>query len=339
MNEDASPRRDTPEVSLQDLQAAAERGDPAAMYNLGLLYSKGQDGIPQDYVAALRWLDKAAKKKFPPAYYALGIHHFNGLGVRLSRKNGLGWYFKAARAGVPDAMFQMGLCLQKGIECRPDLDKALFWFRKASDAGLPAAAYKLGTLHSQGVEGQVDEALAVKYWKKAAAAGHPQALFNIGMCLINGYAGTPYDPLKAVCCWELAAAHKSPEAMRELGQACLNGPRTPERNAHAVKWFLLEDAVRHSPENPIFTRKAEFTEAELDAGLRLMGEWVNNPDTRLSPEFVALLASLDEENRAPDDSSAHPQTQGPQTPSSSPVLTPPPGTALRARPAQPPKRR
>jgi len=85
MNDDASPRRDKPEVSLQDLQAAAERGDPAAMYNLGLLYSKGGGGLPQDYVAALRWLDKATKKKFPPAYYVLGIHHFNGLGVRLIR--------------------------------------------------------------------------------------------------------------------------------------------------------------------------------------------------------------------------------------------------------------
>ena len=283
MENDASPRRDTPEMSLQDLQAAAERGDPAAMYNLGLLYSQGEGGLPQDYAAALHWLDKAARKKFPPAYYVLGIHHFNGLGVPLSRKNGVEWYFKAARAGVPDAMFQMGLCIQKGLGISVGLDKALLWFRRASDAGLPAAAYKLGTLHSQGIEGQIDEALAVKYWKKAAATGHPQALFNVGMCYINGYADTPYDPLKAVCCWELAAAHQSPEAMRRLGEACLDGPRTPERNAHAVKWFLLEDAVRHSTQNPVFTRKSEFTQAEIDAGLRLMGEWVNNPDSRLTP--------------------------------------------------------
>ena len=283
MKDDAPLPLDAPECSLPDIQAAAQRGDPAAMYNLGLLYSRGEGGLPQDYAAALRWLDKAAKKKFPRAYYLLGIHHFNGLGVPLSRKNGVSWYFKAARAGVPEAMFQMGLCLQKGVEFQPDLDKALLWFRKASDAGLADADYKLGTLHSQGIQGEIDEARAVRHWKRAAAAGHPRALFNIGMCYTNGYADTPYDPLKAVCCWELAAAHQSPEAMRRLGEACLDGPRPPERNAHAVKWFLLEDAVRHSPENPIFTRKAEFTEAELDAGLRLMGEWVNNPDSRLTP--------------------------------------------------------
>lgn len=141
MENDASLQRDAPEGSLADLQAAAERGDSAAMHDLGLLYSQGEGGLPQDYVAALRWLDKAAKKKFSRAYYLLGIHHFNGLGVPLSRKNGVSWYFKAARAGVPEAMFQMGLCLQKGVEFQPDLDKALFWFRKASDAGLADADY------------------------------------------------------------------------------------------------------------------------------------------------------------------------------------------------------
>lgn len=296
MENDTSPCRETLEGSLPDLRAAAERSDPAAMYNLGLLYSQGEGGLPQDYAAALRWLDKAAKKKFPRAYHLLGVLHFNGLGVPLSRKNGVSWYFKAARAGVPEAMFQMGLCLQKGVEYQPDLDKALFWFRKASEAGLADADYKLGTLHSQGIHGEIDEVRAVRHWKRAAAAGHSRALFNIGLCFINGYGGTPFEPVKAVCCWELAAAAKLPEAMRRLGEACLDGPRTPERSAHAVKWFLLEDAVRHYTENPIFTRKSEFTEAELDAGLRLMGEWVNNPGSRLHQrEVEQLLASLAQE--------------------------------------------
>jgi len=203
----------------------------------------------------------------------------------------------AAERGDPAAMFQMGLCLQKGVEYLPDLDKALFWFRKASEAGLADADYKLGTLHSQGIHGEIDEARAVGYWKRAAAAGHPRALFNLGLCFINGYGGTPDDPAKAVACWELAAAAKLPEAMRRLGEACLDGPRTPERNAHAVKWFLLEDAVRHSAESPIFTRKAEFTQKELDTGLRLMKEWVNNPESRIDPEAQAVLASLAEQVR------------------------------------------
>jgi len=300
MKDDVPLRLDAPECSLPDIQAAAQRGDPAAMYDLGLLYSHGQGDLKQDYVAALQWFDKAAKKKFPPAYYALGVHHFNGLGVPLNRKNGVSWYFKAARAGVPDAMFQMGLCLQKGIEYSPDLTKALFWFRKASDAGLTAADYKLGTLHAKGIDDQVDEARAVFYWKRAAAKNHPQALFNLGLCHLNGYGGTPHDPLKTVCFWQMAAAANEPAAMRKLGEACLNGPRTPEGNARAVKWFLLEDSVRHSPENPIFTRLKEFTDAELEDGLRQMREWVNNPDSHLAPESKALLASLSAEVNSPD---------------------------------------
>ena len=38
---------------------AADQGDDAAQYNLGVMYEKGQ-GVPQDYVQAHKWWNLAA---------------------------------------------------------------------------------------------------------------------------------------------------------------------------------------------------------------------------------------------------------------------------------------
>ena len=40
---------------------AAEQGDAASQFNLGLKYGKGE-GVPQDYVEAHKWLNLAASR-------------------------------------------------------------------------------------------------------------------------------------------------------------------------------------------------------------------------------------------------------------------------------------
>jgi TPR repeat protein len=44
-----------------EYRKAAEQGDAAAQYNLGIRYEKGE-GIPQDYKEAVKWYRKAAEQ-------------------------------------------------------------------------------------------------------------------------------------------------------------------------------------------------------------------------------------------------------------------------------------
>jgi TPR repeat protein len=46
-------------ISVQKFAQAAEKGEAAAQYRLGLMYSTGK-GVPLDYVAAHKWLNLAA---------------------------------------------------------------------------------------------------------------------------------------------------------------------------------------------------------------------------------------------------------------------------------------
>ena len=61
-------------------RAAAEKGNPEAEYQLGLLYEKGC-GVEKDYAKAVHWFQKAADKNHPMALYWLGWMYSSGLGV------------------------------------------------------------------------------------------------------------------------------------------------------------------------------------------------------------------------------------------------------------------
>ena len=52
--------------AVQWYQMAAINGDPAAQYNLGVMYAKG-DGVEKDYVKAVRWWQRSAKQGFKQA--------------------------------------------------------------------------------------------------------------------------------------------------------------------------------------------------------------------------------------------------------------------------------
>ena len=51
-------------TEIEQLRLAAEQGDAAARFNLGLVYAIGV-GVPQDYVQAHKWINLAASRTPP----------------------------------------------------------------------------------------------------------------------------------------------------------------------------------------------------------------------------------------------------------------------------------
>ena len=73
----ASPPID---ISAEDLHKQAAQGIAWAQHNLGVLYDNGR-GVPQDYVKARGWYEKAAAQGNAWAQHNLGVLYDNGRGV------------------------------------------------------------------------------------------------------------------------------------------------------------------------------------------------------------------------------------------------------------------
>src|SRR5271166_1712339 len=80
------------------LEKAANKGDPASMSALGLLYEAGQ-GAPNDYTKARELFEKAADKGNAEAMRNLGLIYGDGLGMEPDYSKAREWLEKAANKG------------------------------------------------------------------------------------------------------------------------------------------------------------------------------------------------------------------------------------------------
>jgi len=81
------------------LFAAAERGDPRAQAAIGFMYETGR-GLPQDYMLAVAWYQRAAEQGYPRAQQLLGLMYDRGQGVAEDYVVAHKWLNLAA-AGAP----------------------------------------------------------------------------------------------------------------------------------------------------------------------------------------------------------------------------------------------
>ncbi|HFB4418182.1 TPA: tetratricopeptide repeat protein [Neisseria gonorrhoeae] len=81
----------------ENLQAA-EQGNAAAQFNLGVMYENGQ-GVRQDYVQAVQWYRKASEQGDVQAQYNLGLMYYDGRGVRQDLALAQEWLGKACQNG------------------------------------------------------------------------------------------------------------------------------------------------------------------------------------------------------------------------------------------------
>jgi TPR repeat protein len=169
--EASPPQIDISAEDLQMLQTQAAQGHTEAQTTLGHLYNNGR-GVPQDYVKAAQWYEKAAALGDMKAQHHLGALYENG-------------------RGVPK-----------------DYPKAHLWQEKAAVQGYVLAQYNLGTMYEDGRGVPQDYTKALQWYEKAAAQGDAGAQFQLGG-LYFGAKGVPRDHVRTYMWWNLASAHSA----------------------------------------------------------------------------------------------------------------------------------
>ncbi|HTZ70078.1 MAG TPA: tetratricopeptide repeat protein [Acetobacteraceae bacterium] len=134
------------QVAYKLLRAAADRGEPEAMVNLGYMYARGH-GTASDPAFALQL------------------------------------YRRAADAGDAEAMNAVGF--RYNFAPIPDLDQAIHWYCLAVLHGNSRAMNNLGLLVARGQGVLRNQAEARNLWRQAAQRGNVNAQTNLALDLMR----------------------------------------------------------------------------------------------------------------------------------------------------------
>lgn len=110
-------------------EALAKASNPTAAFALGHQYE--QQKTPEANASARYWYEKAAQGGNIAAMYNLGVlllkdsDHSNWI-------EGVLWLRKAANYGLVPAQYNLGLALSEGVGAKKDLEEAFIWFSLAS---------------------------------------------------------------------------------------------------------------------------------------------------------------------------------------------------------------
>jgi TPR repeat protein len=149
---------------------AAQSGNPAAQYNLALIYVQGK-GRPVDEAKAAEWMQKAAESGNPQAQYDLGAFYQFGRGVPIDKAKAAEWTGRAADGGLAEAQLEYGVMLFKGQGVAVDEARAAKLIRLAAEQGNAVAQNRLARLYANGVVVKADPVQAAKWHLLARTAG------------------------------------------------------------------------------------------------------------------------------------------------------------------------
>lgn len=145
----------------------AAKGDAAAQFNLGILYSQGLI-IQKDYRIALQWYLAAAEQGHAGAQSSLGELYASGKGVPQDFKKAMHWLTLSAKQGNSSAQLHIGEMYAQGQGVQQDDKEAVKWYRQAASLGNPAAHARLGECYEHGLGVAQDSAAASKWFNSAA---------------------------------------------------------------------------------------------------------------------------------------------------------------------------
>ena len=132
--------------SSNGTNTATINNDVQSIYKKGRDYYRGENGIPQDKYAAIKYFQQAAEQGYDTAQHILGRCYYTGEGVSKDYYAAVSWFKKAAEQGRAEAQYALGVCYYNGEGVSKDDYAAVSWFRKAAEQGNESAKEALERL-------------------------------------------------------------------------------------------------------------------------------------------------------------------------------------------------
>jgi hypothetical protein len=160
------------------LKQSAEKGNPAAQYNLGLLAAEED---PPNWPEAAKWFAQSAEKGMAEAQYNLGLLYSEGKGVERNVVTAGSWYVKAASQGYADAALDYGVMVYRGEGVQKDEKVGAEWLLIAARKGNVIAQNRVARILASGKGLAADPVEAVKWHLLATDGGRADAYLDTFM--------------------------------------------------------------------------------------------------------------------------------------------------------------
>lgn len=213
------------------------------------MYDKGHKFyLAKDFKNALPYFIEPAARNYAPAQHALGLLYEKGeRGVPKDEQESFRWYTKAANAGYTSSRYNLARLYFYGSGTAKDYQLALFWCEMATTivnivgkTVLQNAQRLMGDIYDIGGHGvEKNDVNAIEWYTKAIENGNTYSHHVIGAIYYYGSDGVDKDYKKAYHHFQQAGdiLDKRADAQNYLGIMHQNGYGIEEDYKKALEWY------------------------------------------------------------------------------------------------------
>lgn len=169
-----------PVKTFAEITTEAERGDPEAQFNLGMIYLEGlgagSGSVAKDVTKARQWLERSAKGGYPKALFNLGVMFYQGTdGVKQNLATARTWFTDAAKQNDRLGQFNLGVMWYRGEGGPKNFEEARKLFEAATVQGYAEGAYNIGVMYAKGEGVKRNTLEAIAWFTIAEAQGNTRS--------------------------------------------------------------------------------------------------------------------------------------------------------------------
>ena len=197
-------------ASMELNRLVEQENDTDAMYQLSLLYEKGQ-GVQKNPAEAMRLLKQSAQMGNDKAAVKLGNLYYSGKGdVEKSYPDAFKMFKMAADKGNFTAQYNVGLMLEQGIGdvSQPNPVQAFQYYLKSGNQGYYLAQNALGRMYVEGIGTTQNYTRGMGWYRLAADQGHVDSQIKLADLFSNlNVKGLPFNLAYAHVYYNVVAAY------------------------------------------------------------------------------------------------------------------------------------
>jgi hypothetical protein len=223
--------------ATHDLLAQAQRGAPAAQYQLAKQLLGAASSVQADLAQARAWLERAAASNHPESAFELGIAYRDGVGGERDAGKARKWLERAAEVGVLRARIALAELDRADTPLAPaNLDTAAATPLAAARRGDAQAQFELAMMYLNGERVTRDASAAHDWLIKAASQNHRLAQRTLADALARGVDfEQDYDEAAK---WYLRAAQAGDaDAQYAIGNLYSVGLGVKASSAESQRWY------------------------------------------------------------------------------------------------------
>ena len=220
------------DIALKWYQKLADKGNAAALNNLGVMYENGR-GVEANIKTAFKYYLKAAELGDEYGQLNVAYLYLDGDGTIKNKGEALKWIKKSADQGHIPAIAELGYQLYLDNK----YNDALPYFQKAADANNSFGQRMLGEFYMYGYANlNKDQAKAFELYKKSANQNDKVGKYKVSYCLRHG-VGVNKNVDEGIKWLKESAEDGYKLAMSDLAGCYVDGEGVPVDYAEARKWY------------------------------------------------------------------------------------------------------